>query len=242
MWDLKPQAPENIRGDFKPIATKAAGVSICEHLPKTATVMDRCALVRSLQHGITAHGPGTVYMTTGHLPSPALEYPSLGSLAARVLPAPPGVPPYVLFTEARGSGFTGGAGFLGPAYNPFDVEGGAARGKLRVEGISLPDGFTVEQLTERNKLRDRFDARFKALDEADVPASLNRFQQQALDILRSDKTRKAFDLASEKDPLRDSYGRQPFGQSVLTAPRPHAARAPSVTRGLAGWDPPPRNS
>src|SRR5882672_3946042 len=80
MWDLKPDAPENIRGDFKPIRTAAAGIRICEYLPKTAAVMGRCALVRSLSHGITAHGPGTVYMATGHAPSPALEYPSLGSL------------------------------------------------------------------------------------------------------------------------------------------------------------------
>jgi Protein of unknown function (DUF1501) len=236
MWDLKPNAPENIRGDFKPISTKVNGLSICEHLPKTAGVMDRCAVVRSLQHGITAHGPGTVYVATGHPPSPALEYPSLGSLAAHVLPPPTGVPPYVLFSQARASGYSGGAGFLGSAYNPFEVEAGAARGKLHVEGISLPHGFTVGQLTERKKLRDRFDANFRALDEADVPASLGRFQQQALDILRSDKTRRAFDLTAETDARRDNYGRTPFGQSVLTARRLIEAGARFVTVGLGGWD------
>jgi hypothetical protein len=236
MWDLKPDAPESIRGDFKPIRTNAAGVSICEHLAKTAGVMGRCALVRSLGHGITAHGPGTAYMATGHAPSPALEYPSLGSLAARVLPAPAGVPPYVLFTAARASGFRGGAGFLGPGYNAFEVEGGAERGRIRLEGVALPDGFTAEQLVRRKQLRDRFDARFKALDEADVPASLDRFGQQALDILRSDKTRKAFDLAQEKDKVRESYGRGPFGQSVLAARRLVEAGARFVTVGLGGWD------
>jgi hypothetical protein len=236
MWDLKPDAPENIRGDFKPIPTRATGIHICEHLPKTAEVMDRCALVRSLSHGITAHGPGTVYMATGHVPSPALEYPSLGSLAARVLPAPAGVPPYVLFNAARAGGFTGGAGFLGTAYNPFEVEGGPARGRIRLEGVALPDGFTVDQLLNRQQLRDRFDARFKALDAADVPASLDRFQQQALDILRSDKTRKAFDLEQETDKVRDGYGGTPFGQSVLVARRLVEAGARFVTVGLGGWD------
>jgi hypothetical protein len=146
------------------------------------------------------------------------------------------VPPYVLFAEARGSGFTGGAGFLGPAYNPFEVESGGAGGKLRVEGISLPDSFPIDQLMERKKLRDRFDARFKALDEAEVPASLDRFQQQAVDILRSDKTRRAFDLAGERDTLREGYGRQPFGQSVLTARRLIEAGVRFVTVGLGGWD------
>jgi hypothetical protein len=236
MWDLKPDAPENIRGDFKPIRTKAAGISISEHLPRTAGVMDRCALVRSLSHSITAHGPGTVYMATGHLPSPALEYPALGALAARVLPAPAGIPPYVLFNAARAGGFTGGAGFLGPAYNPFEVEGAPQRGRIRLEGVALPDGFTVEQLLSRRQLRDRFDARFKGLDEADVPASLDRFGQQALDILRSDRTRKAFDLEQEKALVRDRYGRGPFGQSVLAARRLVEAGARFVTVGLGGWD------
>jgi hypothetical protein len=236
MWDLKPDAPENVRGDFKPIRTSAAGVSICEHLPRTAKVMGKCALVRSLSHSITAHGPGAVYMATGHAPAPALEYPSLGSLAARVLPAGAGVPPYVLFRTARASGFPGGAGFLGPGYNAFEVEGGAARGRIRLEGVALPDGFTAEQLTARKQLRDRFDAKFKALDEADVPASLDRFQQQAIDVLRSDRTRKAFDLAQEKDKVRDAYGRGPFGQSVLAARRLVEAGARFVTVGLGGWD------
>jgi hypothetical protein len=236
MWDLKPDAPENIRGDFKPIPTKAAGVRISEHLPKTAAVMDRCVLVRSLHHSIPAHGPGTVYMATGHLPTPAMEYPSLGALAAKVLPAPVGVPPYIQFNDARASGFVGGAGYLGPAYNPFEVAGGPDRGKPRVEGISLPEGFTVSQLNDRKALRDRFDAHFKALDEAEVPASLDRFQQQALDILRSDKTRKAFDLSQEKDSVREAYGRLPLGQSALAARRLVEAGARFVTVGMGGWD------
>jgi hypothetical protein len=235
MWDLKPDAPENVRGEFRPIRTRADGVSICEHLPKTAEVMDRCALVRSLSHSITAHGPGAVYVATGHAPSPALDYPSLGSLAARVLPASSGVPPYILFTEARAGGFPGGAGFLGPSFGPFEV-GGEGRGRPRIDGIALPDGFTVEQLEDRRTLRDRFDARFRALDEEDVPASLDRFQQQALDILRSDRTRRAFDLDREQDGVRERYGRAPFGQNVLAARRLVEAGARFVTVGLGGWD------
>jgi hypothetical protein len=236
MWDLKPEAPANVRGEFKPIATKAPGVRISEHLPKTASVMDRCVLIRSLHHNVPAHGPGTVFMTTGHAPTPALEYPSLGSLAAKVLPAPVGVPPYISFAGARGGGFAGGAGYLGPACNPFEVEEGPERGRPRTDGMALPEGFTVRQLEDRRKLRDAFDARFKALDAAEVPASLDRFQQQAIDILRSDRTRKAFDLEKEKPALRDAFGRTPFGQSVLTARRLVEAGARFVTVGLGGWD------
>jgi hypothetical protein len=236
IWDLKPDAPVNIRGEFRPVPTKAAGVQICELLPQTAAVMDRCALVRSLQHSITAHGPGAVYMATGHPPSPALTYPALGALAAKLLPPVGGVPPYVLFEAARASGYPGGAGYLGAACNPFEVESGQRREQPRVEGIALPDGFTADQLTDRKKLRDEFDARFKALDDADVPAGLDRFQQQALDILRSDRTRQAFDLAKEPAAVQESYGRTPFGQSVLTARRLVEAGARFVTVGLPGWD------
>jgi hypothetical protein len=235
LWDLKPDAPDTIRGEFRPIKTKADGVAICEHLPRTAEVMDRCVLVRSLQHGITAHGPGTLFMTTGHAPTAALEHPSLGSLAARLLP-PSSVPPYVVFAEARGSGFSGGPGFLGPAYGPFEVEAASRDGRMKVEGVSLPDDFSIDSLDDRTRLRDVFDRRFKALDEADVPASLDRFQQRALDMLRSDQTRKAFDLSQEKDTLRDGYGRTAFGQSVLAARRLIEAGARFVTVDLGGWD------
>src|SRR5262245_47842439 len=101
LWDLKPDAPEEVRGEFRPIATAMPGVAICEYLPRLAKVMDRCALVRSLGHEITAHGPGTTYMATGNRPAPAMEHPALGSLAARLLGPSRGVPPYVSFDALR---------------------------------------------------------------------------------------------------------------------------------------------
>ena len=164
MWDMKPDAPEGIRGEFKTIPTSANGVAICELLPKVAKVMDRCALVRSLHHNIPEHGVGTIYMTTGNRPTPALEYPALGSLASRLLPAPTGVPSYVTFSGFRSTG----PGYLGSAYSAFEVEGNPQQGKLRVQGISLPDGFSTTDLDNRDKLRNRFDAAFKALDQADL--------------------------------------------------------------------------
>ena len=233
MWDLKPNAPENIRGDFKPIKTSAPGIQISEHLPKTAKLMDKCTLIRSLHHNIPEHGVGTMYMTTGNRPSPTLDYPALGSLAAKVLPAPAGVPSFVTF---RNTGFGANAGYLGAAYNPFEVEGNPERGQLKVKGVSLPEGFSLKDLENRDKLQKRFDENFKALDHADVPASLDKFHQQALDILRSDKTRKAFDLNQEPPSVRDQYGRSPFGQSALAARRLVEAGVRFVTIGIGGWD------
>jgi hypothetical protein len=233
MWDLKPEAPETIRGQFKPIDTAAPGVRICEYLPKLAKIMDRCTLVRSLHHTIAEHNLGTLYVTTGNRPSPTMAYPSLGSVAARLLPAPTGVPPYVLFRSAGGNG---GAGYLGPAYNPFEVQGNPERGELRVQGIALPEGFSLDDLEKRRKLSERFDAAFRALDREDMPASLSTFHQQALDILRSDKTRKAFDLSQEPGAVRDEYVRSPFGQGALIARRLIEAGVRFVTLGLGGWD------
>src|SRR5262245_34173914 len=153
MWDLKPNAPQGIRGEFKPIATKAPGVQISEHLPKVARVTDKVTLVRSLNHTIPSHGPATVFMTTGNKPTPALAYPALGSLAMKLLPAEKGVPSYVTFSELRG-GAAGNSGYLGTAYNPFVVEGaGGGKGgrgaKLRVRGITLPNSFSLDELADR---------------------------------------------------------------------------------------------
>jgi hypothetical protein len=230
IWDLKPAAPENIRGEFKRIATSAKGVQICELMPKTAKVMHHCSLVRSLHHNIPEHSVGTRYMTTGNRPSPSLEYPGLGSLAARLLPAAAGVPSYVAFQR------TVGAGHLGTAYAAFEVEDVPGRSRLRAPGMSLPADFSLDELADRDRLRNAFDAAFKALDQTEVPSVLDKFHQQALDILRSDKTRQAFDLDKEPRSLRDAYGRRPFGESALTARRLIEAGIRFVTIGLGGWD------
>jgi hypothetical protein len=175
-------------------------------------------------------------MTTGNKPTPALEYPSIGSLTAKLLPAEKGVPPYVSFNDTRRSG---SAGYLGTAYNPFLVEGnaGGKGGSLRVRGIQLPNGFTLEELENRDKLFKGFDETFRALDKsADLVEGLDTFHKQALEILRSDRTKKAFELNEEKQSLRDRYGSTPFGQGALAARRLVEAGVRFVTISLGGWD------
>ncbi len=241
MWDLKPEAPDGIRGEFKPIDTTAPGVRISEHLPKTAHVADRLTIVRSLNHTIPSHGPATVFMTTGNKPTPAVQYPALGSLVTRLMPAEKGVPPYVAFNEIRG-GSAGTAGYLGTAYNPFIVEGAgggknAATANLRVRGIQLPTGFTLEELEDRDKLLKGFDESFRAADKsADLADGLDAFHRKALEILRSDKTKKAFDLAQESKETRERYGATAFGQGTLAARRLVEAGVRFVTISLGGWD------
>jgi hypothetical protein len=233
MWDLKPEAPEGIRGEFKPIKTSAPGIEISEHLPKIARVMDRGLIVRSLYHNIGAHNLGTVYMTTGNRPTPAIKYPVLGSLTAKMLPTPPGIPAFVSMTRIREQS----AGYLGTAYNPFEVEGNAGRGELRVKGISLPNGFSLADLEQRNKLLGKFDQHFQTVDQAaNLAEGLDEFQQKALDILRSDRTKKAFDLNAEDDKTRELYGKDSFGQGALAARRLVEAGVRFVTVGTGGWD------
>ncbi len=234
MWDLKPDAPEGIRGEFRPIATSAPGVSLCEHMPGLAKVMDRCALIRSLGHTISAHGPGTTYMATGNRPGPALEYPAAGSLAANLLPPRRGVPPYVTFAALK-EGATG-PGYLGPAFGPFDIEGDPVRGTLQSHGVSLPEGFSLRDLDSREVLRDRFDRGLQALERSELSAGLDGFHRQAVEILHSDRVRTALDLSRETASLRDEYGRTPLGQGALAARRLIEAGARFVTLGFGGWD------
>ena len=244
MWDNKPEAPEGIRGEFKSIDTRARGVQFSEYLPKMAGVADKISVVRSLAHTIPSHGPGTVFMTTGNKPTPALQYPSMGSLCAKLLSVDKGVPPYVSFQDLSRSASGGLAGYLGAAYNPFGVEGaGNANGRggggtnMRVRGITLPQGFTLEDLEKRDRLLAGFDKGFKQLDEkGNIVEGLDAFHQQALDILRSDRTKKAFDLGQEKAAVRESYGNNPFGQGVLAARRLIEAGVRFTTISTGGWD------
>jgi hypothetical protein len=238
MWDIKTDAPEGIRSQFKPIPTSADGVQISEHLPKAAQAADKISIVRSLYHTIPAHGPASVFMTTGNKPTPAVAYPSLGSLTAKLMRSEKGVPPYVSFNDNRRSS----SGYLGAAYNPFLVEGnpGGRGGKgasLRVRGIQLPNGFSLEELEKRDKLYKGFDETFRSLDQStDLVEGLDAFHKQALEILRSDKTKKAFDLGQETDAVRERYGSASFGQGVLAARRLVEAGVRFVTISLGGWD------
>ncbi len=140
-------------------------------------------------------------------------------------------------TTAAGSGGSSVLrGLPGTAYAAFEVEGAEGRGRLRAPGMSLPADFSLEELADRDHLRNSFDAAFKMLDQTDIASSLDKFHQQALDILRSDKTRRAFDLDKEPQRLREAYGRSPFRQSALTARRLIEAGVRFVTIGLGGWD------
>ncbi len=239
MWDNKPEAPEGIRGEFKNINTNVTGIQLSETLPKMAAVTDKVTVVRSLYHTIPSHGPATVFMTTGNKPTAALQYPAMGSLTAKLLKTELGVPPYVTFTDLR-NGSAGLAGYLGTGFNPFVIEGGGGRGAnagFSVRGLTLKGTFTLEDLEKRDTLLRKFDGGFAGLDKSnDLVGGLDTFHQQALDILRSDRTRKALDITSEKSAVREMYGVTPFGQGALAARRLIESGVRFATVSLGGWD------
>jgi len=247
MWDNKPEAPEGIRGEFKSIDTTATGMQFAETLPKMAAVGNKVSVVRSLYHTIPSHSPASVFMTTGNKPTAAIQYPSMGSVASKLLKTPLGVPPYVTFNDIR-NGTVGQAGYLGTGYNPFVIEGngGDTGGKaggtgraasFRVRGITLDGRFTLEELEKRDQLLKKFDSGFRGLDKSsDLVDGLDTFHKQALEILRSDRTKKAFDLSEEKAALREAYGNTQFGQGVLAARRLVEAGVRFSTVSLGGWD------
>jgi hypothetical protein len=240
MWDNKPDAPEGIRGEFKNIDTNVAGIQFAETLPKMAKVADKLSVVRSLYHTIPSHGPASVFMTTGNKPTAALQYPAQGSLCAKLLSTEVGVPPYVTFGDLR-NGAAGLAGYLGTGYNPFVIEGGGGGGKtaptFRVRGISLDGKFTLDELEKRDALLKKFDNGFGNIDKnSELVDGLDTFHRQALEILRSDKTKKAFDLNAEKPATREAYGSTPLGGGCLAARRLIEAGVRYATVSLGGWD------
>ena len=241
MWDNKPDAPEGIRGEFKSINTKAKGVQFAETLPKMAGVADKISVVRSLYHTIPSHGPATVFMTTGNKPTSAIQYPSMGSVASKLLKTELGVPPFVSFVDLR-NGAAGGAGYLGTGYNPFSVEsnGGGKGDKaaaFRLRGITLPNGVSLDDLSKKDQLLKSFDDGFRKLDQqSDLVDGLDTFHKQAIEILRSDKTKKAFSLNEESAAIRESYGTGPIGPAALAARRLVQAGVRFVTLGFGGWD------
>ncbi|MBP3957891.1 DUF1501 domain-containing protein [Gemmata sp. G18] len=240
MWDNKPDAPEGIRGEFKSVDTNVTGVQVAETFPKMAQVSDKLTIVRSLYHTIPSHGPAAVFMTTGNKPTAALQYPALGSVASKLMKTEVGVPPYVTFGDIR-NGSAGQAGYLGTGYNPFIIEGNGGGGKnaggFSVRGLTLKGTFTLEDLEKRDSLLRKLDTGLAGLDQSnDLVDGLDTFHQQALEILKSDKTRKALDLSAEKPATREMYGTTPFGQGALAARRLVEAGVRFSTVSFGGWD------
>lgn len=240
LWDMKPEAPSEIRGPFQPMATSAAGVQICEHLPRMARLMHRVALVRSVCHEETVHDPAVYQTLTGrkHLSSggdlkvdPA-DAPQIGTLFGRVDRQPAVMPKVVELPETMKMGARilpgQNAGFLGPIHDPYRVSVTPEAQVIRPELEPQPS-LTGSRLDRRARLLGRLNDRVSTLDAHASAGYLDSFQQQALGMLARPEIRTAFDVDREPEPLRDRYGRHRHGQSVLLARRLVEAGARFVT-------------
>jgi uncharacterized protein (DUF1501 family) len=231
-FDPKPEAPTEIRGEFGAIDTAADGIQLSEHLPLTAAVMNRVALVRSVASSIAAHDQASQYMLTGYRPIPTLAYPSYGAVAARELGSRNHLPPYVGIPNA---GRAGQSGFLGAGYSAF-VAGNPAQRNFQVRDVAPARTVSPERLERRRRFAERLGEQFAAeVAHPDVPAT-NQFYEQAFDLINSSRARDAFDLQQESDADRERYGATALGQGALLARRLVEAGSRFVTVSRGGWD------
>jgi hypothetical protein len=231
---MKPDAPLEIRGEFKPIPTNVPGIQICEHLPFTARQADKYTILRSMKSKENNHERAINYLLTGYLPLPTLEFPSMGSVISKELGAKNGMPPYVAVPNTFPSY---GAGFLGGAYNPF-IAGDANVSGYRVRDLALPADVDWSRVGNRKYLLNQMDAKFKAIEASPDFSAMDAFEQRAYDLLSSPVAKKAFDIHAEPEALRERYGRTPVGQGCLLARRlvESGVRFVTVAKGWLNYD------
>lgn len=242
-WDLKPEAPVEFRGEFRPIDTVVPGIQIGEHLPRVAQQMDKLSLVRSFNHRNSDHGPADHYMLTGYFPGagfnpnlkPNNQRPAYGAIVARKLGPRGSIPPYVCLPRMHPSA---GPAYLGATVAPLVIEADPAAPDFTVPDMVPPLTLAADRLSRRQELLAQVD-RFQQAAEAHANATaqaVSVFRARAFSLMTSEAARRAFDIHAEPDALRDEYGRHTLGQSCLMARRLVEAGVRCVTIDHANWD------
>jgi hypothetical protein len=233
-FDPKPDAPGEVRSPFKDIATSIPGVHICEHLPQTARAMDQIALIRSLTHELGNHDTGTRYLLTGHRPTPALQFPSLGSLVAQEAGFAAAIPPYVAIPGDAVGGNSNAArsGYLPGAYSAFNVGPDPAK----VRDLGPPEGVSFDRSEDRRAMLAKLDSFSRGIEGSEEARNRDAFYEQAYRLLASDSAKAAFNLGQEKPASRQRYGNGKLGTCCLLARRLVEAGSRFVTVVDRGWD------
>ncbi len=238
-FDPKPDAPSDVKGEFKPINTAVPGLQISEVFPKLAKVMDRVTLVRSVTSPEADHDRAAHHLLTGYRPSPALVYPSFGSVVSKTIEEARGaMPTYVAMPDAP---IFASSGYLTPAYDPFAVGGDPSQEGFRVSNLTPPDAVTLERLNRRRGMVKRLDGFGRDVAATSLVTSRDQFADRAYDLLTSSKAQAAFKIGDETPEMRQAYGRNTFGQSCLLARRLVQAGVSFVTinnrgAGQLQWD------
>jgi uncharacterized protein (DUF1501 family) len=236
IWDPKPDAPDNIRGKFKPIATKLTGERVSEVMPNLAKVLDKTTLIRSVSYtpaGLFNHTAAIYQMMTGYTPdkvSPSgqleppnrSDYPCIGAQVCRVDPPTTPMLPFVMLPrplqESNVIGKGGSAGFLGAAADPYYLFQDPAQ-QMNISDLALRQGVTAARMSHRATLLEKVNAQMPEIEKAVADQALDDYDKKALELVISGRARKAFDLNEEKQAMRQKYGMHTFGQSLLLARR-----------------------
>ena len=250
-FDMKPDAPAEIRGEFKTTATSTAGLHVCEHLPKLAAIADKYAVVRSLSHKDNNHLMSTHYVLTGEWQpggffdkvASRTDWPSYAGGLAYMRPRNDGIPSGVnLPTFLQSSTLTWPgqhAGALGPSYDPWQITKDPNKADFKVDNLSLAPGVDLQRLESRHTLVSQLNKQQDRLSTTQVAQRMTSEQDLAYSILSSRKLAQAFELKHEKDSLRDQYGRHTYGQSLLLARRLVEVGVPIVQVNMGSvqtWD------
>ncbi len=231
-FDLKPDAPAEVRGPFQPVSTKVAGIQISELLPRTAAITNQLAIIRSLTSPLGEHGLANHYLLTGHKPSPVLTYPSYGSVLSHFNSnSNSPLPPYIAIPDSRA---TAGAGFLGAAHEPFTTGGDPSKPGFQVRDLSFFPSVTERRIERRRDYLAEFEQAQRQLETSNSPA--NPGFEQAFRLITSKEAKQAFDLHAEPAETRTRYGPRMFGQSCLLARRLIERGVPFVSVLNTGWD------
>ncbi|MDB5299633.1 MAG: hypothetical protein JWO87_1296, partial [Phycisphaerales bacterium] len=234
MFDLKPGAPVDVRGEFNPIATSVAGIQICEHMPRVAAMMQKFVVMRSLVGSEGDHSAFQCLTGRTKKQMPPGGWPALGSCAAKLQGATdPAVPPYIALSGDMGSSTSNASGFLGRAYEPFHPSG---KGKADM----VLNGVTLDRLSDRKALLSSLDKFRRDVDSSGAMKGMDAFDRQAMDVLTSSKLVEALDIKNENAKVLERYGKQKGDsksiEQFLVARRLVEAGARCVTLAFGGWD------
>ena len=233
-FDPKPYAPSEYRGPFNSIGTKITGARFGPQFKNTAAIADKLVVLNSLTHGEAAHERGVHNMFTGYKPSPALTYPSMGSVVSHEFGPRANLPPYVCVPNQPNE--HAGSGYLSSAYGAFSLGNDPASKNFSVRDLALPKGIDEARFTKRKSMLQTVDAHFREMEKSDAVNAMDTFYQRAYGLISSQKAREAFDINKEPDKLRDEYGRNSAGQRFLIARRLVESGVRFVSTTYGSWD------
>lgn len=232
--DPKPAAPVEYRGEMGSINTAIPGERFNELMGDTAKVADKLTIIRSMTHTEAAHERGTHNMITGYRPSPAIVYPSLGSVISKELGPRSELPPYVCVPTPTSE--YASSGYLSSAYGPFSLGSDPARRSFKVRDLALPSGVDHERFARRQSMLEAVDSHFRSTEQADGIDSMDAFYQRAYQVLASPKAREAFNLRAESKATLARYGKGQAGARMLMARRLIEAGVRFVSLSYGAWD------